>query len=201
MKYVESTNSLPKFCFEQNNGLMTSTLKSLKSQYKIYNYLNLPNNVFFETNGTYLNTEGMFKKTVKFISTNKQTKEDWQIIRKILSCSKKINFSNNFKCNSLINFNNNNLNNFKNFTGFLYIATNSIEAKSNVRLTKTVSNYLVNPINTVKQKKLKIFSTKLKIWINDFYLGGKDQYSKQSSTMINCSKTLRTEKHIFTHLN
>ena len=131
---------------------MTSTLKSLKSQYKIYNYLNLPNNVFFETNGTYLNTEGMFKKTVKFISTNKQTKEDWQIIRKILSCSKKINFSNNFKCNSLINFNNNNLNNFKNFTGFLYIATNSIEAKSNVRLTKTVSNYLVNPINTVKQK-------------------------------------------------
>ena len=143
----------------------------------------------------------MFKKTVKFISTNKQTKEDWQIIRKILSCSKKINFSNNFKCNSLINFNNNNLNNFKNFTGFLYIATNSIEAKSNVRLTKTVSNYLVNPINTVKQKKLKIFSTKLKIWINDFYLGGKDQYSKQSSTMINCSKTLRTEKHIFTHLN
>ncbi len=201
LKYVESTNSLPKFCFEQNNGLMTSTLKSLKSQYKIYNYLNLPNNVFFETNGTYLNTEGMFKKTVKFISTNKQTKEDWQIIRKILSCSKKINFSNNFKCNSLINFNNNNLNNFKNFTGFLYIATNSIEAKSNVRLTKTVSNYLVNPINTVKQKKLKIFSTKLKIWINDFYLGGKDQYSKQSSTMINCSKTLRTEKHIFTHLN
>ncbi len=201
LKYVESTNSLPKFCFEQNNGLMTSVLKTLKSQYKIYNYLNLPNNVFFESNGTYLNTEGVFKKTVKFISTNKQTKEDWQIVRKIFSCSKKINFSNNYKYNSLISFNNNNLNSFKSFTGFLYMATNTIENNANARLTGSVSDYNLDLAESIQQKKLKIFSTKLKIWINDFYLGGKDLYSKQSSTMINCSKALRSEKHTLIHLN
>ena len=202
LKYVESNDSLPKFCFEQNNGIITTAIsKYYKSQYKIYNYLNLPNNVFFETNGTYLNTEGVFKKTVKFISTNKQTKEDWQIIRKILACSKNINFSNNAKDNSIVTFNNNNLNNFKNFTEFLHFATNNIEAKSTIHLNGKIPSSFVNTDDIVKQKKFKIFSTKFKIWINDFYLGGKDQYSKKSSTMINCSKALRAEKHTFTHLN
>jgi NADH-quinone oxidoreductase chain G len=201
LKYLESVDSLPKFCFEQNNGVMTSALKPLKSEYKIYNYINLPNNVFFETSGTYLNAEGIFKKTVKFISTNKQTKEEWQIIRKMFSCSKKINFSNNYKYNSHISFNNNNLNKFKNFTGFLYTAVNNITSKTNTHLSKAISNDFIEPVNFIKQEKLKIFSTKLKIWINDFYIGGKDPYSKYSSTMINCSKTLRNEKHTFIHLN
>jgi NADH-quinone oxidoreductase chain G len=201
LKYLELSNLLPKFCIEQNNGLTMNNLSDLKSQYKIYNYINLPNNVFFETSGSYLNTEGVFKKTVKFVSTNKQTKEDWQIIRKIFSYSKKINFSNNSKCNSIISFNNNNLNNFKKFAGFLYNATNTVGAKSSLYSIKNVSNHFVEPVNIVKHKKFKMFSTKFKIWINDFYLGGKDQYTKQSSTMIKCSKALRKDKHTFVHLN
>ena len=199
LKYERFTDSLPKFCLEQNNGLITNSFNNLKSQYKICNYLNLPNNVFFETSGTYLNTEGIFKKTVKFVSTNKQTKEDWQIIRKLFSCSKKINFSNNYKYNSIISFNNNNLNNFKKFTGFLYTATSGVGTNDSLHSIKNTSNNFVEPISFLRKNKVKVFSTKLKIWINDFYLGGKDQYSKQSSTMIKCSKAFRTEKQTFAH--
>ena len=44
---------------------------------------------FFESNGTFINTEGCFKKVVKFLPSVKQSKEDWQILRKIFSYSKK----------------------------------------------------------------------------------------------------------------
>jgi hypothetical protein len=81
------------------------------------------------------------------------------------------------------------------------MATNTIENNANARLTGSVSDYNLDLAESIQQKKLKIFSTKLKIWINDFYLGGKDLYSKQSSTMINCSKALRSEKHTLIHLN
>ena len=200
LNYLESNDSSPKFCFEQNNGIVSSLTKDLKSSYGIYNYLNLPNNVFFETSGTYLNTNGIFKKVVKFISTNTQTKEDWQIIRKIFSYSKKINFLNNYKNNKMVGFNNNNFNKFRNFVGFLNIACSNINAKAHTQNLKSVTNYDLKPLNILKSKKFKFFSTKFKIWINDFYIGGKDLYSKQSSTMIKCSKTFRNEMFVFKHL-
>ena len=201
LKYLEINDQLPKFYLEQNNGLFTNTSITTNSAYKVYNYLNLPNSTFFETSNTFLNTEGIFKKTVKFISTSKQTKEDWQIIRKIFACSKGINFTNNYKDNDLLSFNNNNLNKIKNFTGFLSIANGSITTRANTHLLKPISDSFVQPINVTKEKKHKVFGTKLKIWIHDFYIGGKDLYSKQSSTMVKCSKALRNDKHTFTHVN
>jgi len=201
LKYLETSDTLPKFCLEQNNGLFANVSVTAKSSYKVYNYINLPNSTFFETGGTFLNTEGIFKKTVKFISTNKQTKEDWQIIRKIFACSKNINFANNCKDNYLLSFNNNNLSKFKTFNGFLSIANSSLTSKENIHLLKPISDVSVQPFKVTKGKKFKIFGTKFKIWINDFYIGGKDLYSKQSSTMIKCSKALRNDKHTFTHLN
>jgi len=90
LKYKSSNNDfLPKFCLEQNNGILNSLVSNFNSSYKTCNYINLPNNTFFESNATFLNTEGIVKKTIKLLSTNKQTKEDWQIIRKMFSCSKK----------------------------------------------------------------------------------------------------------------
>merc|ERR1739844_884380 len=106
------------------------------SAFNIYNYINLPNTSFFESNSTYLNTEGILKKTVKFISPNKQTKDDWQILRKIFYLTKKINFATNQKFNTLINFNSRNLSQFKNFTGFLFLASQtSIKKTHNYRLS------------------------------------------------------------------
>ena len=175
-------------------------VSNFNSSYKTCNYINLPNNTFFESNATFLNTEGIVKKTIKLLSTNKQTKEDWQIIRKMFSCSKKIAYLNNTRYNSIINFNNNNLTKFKNFTNFLYAATSGITSKSNAFSSKTQSIYNIKFTNLLKFNKSKIYNTKLKIWINDFYIGGKDPYSKYSSTMIKCSKTFRKDQTTFAHI-
>jgi NADH-quinone oxidoreductase chain G len=194
-------DSYPKYCFEQNNGYFSSNfVTKSKSSFLIYNYINLPNNVFFESNGTFLNTEGIFKKNIKCISTNKQAKDDWQILRKILTCTKKIKFSTNYKDNILINFNNNKINKFKNFVGFLSIASSNITLKSNSYLLNSIAKKKIEPNSVLRKKKAKMFTTKLKIWINDFFIGGKDQYSKQSSTMIICSKNFRANNHTFNHL-
>jgi NADH-quinone oxidoreductase chain G len=129
LNHLNSFDSYPKYCFEQNNGFSSNFLTKSKSSFLIYNYINLPNNVFFESNGTFLSTDGLFKKNIKCISTNKQAKDDWQILRKILTCTKKIKFSTNYKDNTLIDFNNNKINKFKNFVGFLFIASNNITLK------------------------------------------------------------------------
>ena len=64
----------PKMLIEQNNGILNKNLTPYISTYNVYNYLNLPNTTFFESTGTYLNTEGIFKKNFKFISTKKTNK-------------------------------------------------------------------------------------------------------------------------------
>ena len=201
LNYSETFNdTLPKFCIEQNGGLISNLSQISNQKYKLYNYINLPNNVFFESNSTFLNTEGVFKKSVKMISTNKQGKEDWLIIRKIFGYSKNINYINNFKYNANISFNHISLNKFKNFVNFLFIVTTNITKKSNNYLTKTVSSVKVKPIKKLTPGKSKLFYTKLKIWIQDFYIGGKDPYSKHSSTMVKCSMNLRNEKSNFLHI-
>lgn len=202
LNFISQKTLLPSFCFEQNNGILNSNQNTLESAFNIYNYINLPNTSFFESNNTYLNTEGILKKTVKFISPNKQTKDDWQILRKIFYLTKKINFTTNQKFNTLINFNSKNLSQFKNFTGFLFLASQTLIKKThNYKLSNVCLKKTTDVVFNLKIKKSKINNNKLKIWINDFYIGGKDPYSNYSTTMINCSKIFRLEKHNFTHLN
>ena len=83
LNYLPTTNLLPNFCIEQNNSVLNSDKNFFEPAFNIYNYVNLPNNSFFESNGDYLNTQGIVKKTIKFVSSNKQSKNDWQILRKV----------------------------------------------------------------------------------------------------------------------
>merc|ERR1711894_271998 len=129
LNYFISTNKAPFFCFDQNNSVSTNLPKKLLLNQSCYNYINLPNNVFFESNGTFINTEGYFKKVVKFLPSIKQSKEDWQILRKIFFYSKKIKYLSNPKFNNIIHFNNNSFNNYKNFIGFLYFANSFLNNK------------------------------------------------------------------------
>lgn len=201
LNYLDSSDSLPKFCFEQNNGSLPYASNPGNTAYNVYNYVNLPNSTFFETKGTYLNGEGCFKKSVKIVPTNQQTKDDWQILRKVFENSKKINFSNNYKDSSLLSFNSKSFQKFKSFNDFLTVATSNLTAKTVTDYLNSSTGYGVVPVKTLSGSKSKLSNTKLKIWINDFYVGGKDPYSKQSSTMIKCSRNFRTNKHTFSHIN
>jgi NADH-quinone oxidoreductase subunit G len=197
LNYLNSNNKSPKLVIDQNNGFNTNT--EFIEAYQPNNYINLPNSNFFESNGTYLNTEGIFKTNIKFLSSTKQTKEDWQIIRKIFAYSKKINFTNNVKENNIISFNNTTNLKFKNFTGFLYYANANL-TKSNFYLTNSTAKTKNTNQKKFKFSRNKLNSTNFKLWINDFYLGGKDAYSKYSVTMIKCSKQFRLEKTNFNYV-
>jgi hypothetical protein len=71
------------------------------------------------------NTEGLSKKTSKLIF-KKQTKNNWQILKKVFR-QLKLNLNClNSKENQLICFNSNKISNFKNFIYFQYFATQSL---------------------------------------------------------------------------
>jgi hypothetical protein len=40
----------------------------------------------------------------------------------------------------------------------------------------------------------KTFNTKVKFWLQDFYLGNRDLYSRQSKTMVKCSAYTKSAK-------
>ena len=196
LNYITKNNNWPNYFLDQNFGFESKLTKKLQNLNNLYNYINLPNNVFFESTGTYLNVTGTFKNNIKFVSTSNQTKEDWQIIRKIFSNLTTLNLLNT---KNYVVASQNNFNLVKNFTTLLYYASSTLNNKTNYSLNKSYKN---NSFFCVQSKPLKdkIFSTKLNIWLNDFYIGGTDSYSKYSPTMINCSKLLRLDKNNFTHL-
>lgn len=198
----KSKDALTLFCLEQNNGKFKANHKLLKTSLNISNYINLPNNSFYESKGSYLNTEGVFKNTLKFVNLNNQTKDDWQIIRKMFLVMSKLTFLSANTANLKINFNCTTLKKFNIFTSFLFLASKCLTNKINITTNSTASNkfYKTPCADFLKKQKTKFINSKFKIWINDFYIGGKDAYSKHSNTMINCSKIFRNEKLIFQHI-
>ena len=170
----------------------------LNSTYQSFNSISLPNNSFFESTGSFYNTEGKLKKNIKFVTSKNHTKEDWQILRKIFVNCNKVNFLTSLKENSSINFNLINFNKFKNYTIILNSAISNLNLKTNYNDNISINNFNFN--SKFKPSITKINNTKLKIWLNDFYIGGIDPYSKSSVTMINCSKILRIEANNFSHI-
>ena len=195
LNYLKEENTNFKILIEQNNIINGQFYEKVKKDYKIYNLINFSNNVFYETSGTYINSEGLLKKTIKIVSSNKKSKDDWKIIRKVFSYSKSIIFSSNQNSNSYINFNNNNNFTYKNFIGFNYYPIKNL-TESSISYNKKPSKF-IELKSKFKLKKKKILNTFIRFWLNDFYVGGKDFYSKHSSTMITCSKTFRLAKTNF----
>ena len=192
--------NIPKFCLETNNGINSTVLNKFGkiTTYKIYNYVNLPNSTLFESTNTFLNNEGLFKKSIKTVNSPNQIKEDWKILRKLFAYSKKITFISKSTNNKLITFEKNNPNKFKNYLNLLFISNNNI---TNFLSNNAINYYNLNNINfNYKINSYKIYLTKFKLWLNDFYIGGKDFHSKTSITMILCSKQLRTLSSNFKYL-
>ena len=188
LNYCELINE-NTFILEQNTKCIA--LKSA-NHLNILNYMYLPNNAFFENFGRYINTAGEIKKTSKIVSSMQNTKDDWQILRKILGSLSKINYISNPKINNLIHFSCNNLFDFKNFTNFLFLTTKSLSKNSNYLKSKNQKFKL-----KISLKKIKLTNTQIKKWIEDFYIGGFDNYSKSSKTMNSCSIVLRKNSITF----
>lgn len=152
------------------------------------NYFFFKSSFFYENEESFINTEGLIKRTTKLIF-KKNSKSHWQLLRKIFKLFKNtIVFLNN-KNNDLIFFNLKNKNRFQNFVYFHFQATKSLTNISFYLSTKTNSFNIFK--NKFKIRQNKLFSTNFKYWLDDFYSGSKDEYSQNSLTMSNCSKILR----------
>lgn len=192
LNYFKNLETTPLFVIEQNNGFSNNTYINSNVFKNIYNYTNLPNNIFFESSSSFFNTEGILKKNKKIINTKNNAKEDWLILRKILSSLNKVSYTNDFS-NFKITYNIKNFINFKNFTGLLYYSVKNLN--QNLIYSNNVLNISIN--KKFKSKQIKIYNSNVKLWLDDFFIKGKDSYSKYSSTMIKCSKLLRIESTNF----
>ena len=190
--------------FFKNKVFVDQNVKSLnKSVYsKLENklfkdYYFLPSNLFLEDSETYINTEGLIKRTTKSLHFKKDAKTNWQITRRMYANSKSLMFFNNRKDNQLVSFDSVNSFNFKNYVNFQFYAVQTLTSLS-FYLTK--QNFLITkPITpAIKSSKTKVLNTKLKNWLDDFFNNnGKDAFSYNSSVLINCSKIMRSSNTNF----
>ena len=156
------------------------------------NYLYLPNNVFFESQESFINTEGLIKKTTKLIS-RKNTKNDWQLLRKFVNIfQSSIMLSSAIK-NQNVFYNGKSLFIFKNFTSFHFQATQTLTNLNFYLNFKNQKFVIYKKSNRFKILSTKFFSTKLKYWLDDFYIGGKDIFSQNSLLLIQCSINYRLQ--------
>ena len=198
LNYSFFTNSNnPMYCFENNNSLITEVSKRNLNLLSVSNYINLPNNVFFGSNGSYLTTQGYFKKVVKVISSDNQSKEDWQILRKVFSNFHTINFSSNERYNKILNFDTYTQSVSKKILNLLFLGSRFSLTTKCFLMSEKISGQFQITKNKIKLSKSKFLLTNLKIWIKDFYIGGFDNYTKKSLNMINCSKLYRHQKTNF----
>ena len=181
-----------KMIIELHNIFKGKFINSLKKNFNSNVYINLPNKVFFEESIIIQDSTGVFKKTVKVLNSTNKSKSNWQVIRKLKSSLDNIKFHN---VNLVYDFSK--LKQLKSFIGYQYLPINSIS--SDCMFYKTDTSIHDNIY--LKKSKLKIFNTKTKFWLDDFYIGGKDLYSKFSTVMIECSKSFRSETDNFNYIN
>ena len=77
----------------------------------------------------------------------------------------------------------------------LYINTRSLSKFSFYK--RAFNQVFNNPIRIQKLKKLKLLLSQFKIWIEDFFIGGSDNYSTNSQMMTLLSMAFRTEIRTF----
>jgi NADH dehydrogenase/NADH:ubiquinone oxidoreductase subunit G len=185
-------NSVPSIYLEQS--LIPTKIFNFYSQLyqNIANkkYFYVPSTTLYENEETFINIEGLIKRTNKIIFKD-NTVNNWQLLRKLFKhFHENINFIEN-KNNLLVFLNSKEIIKFKNFIYFQYQATQSLVNLNFYLIVKNQPFIILN--ENFKRKTKKLFLTKLKYWLDDFYSGGKDEYSKSSFNMSNCSKLLRSK--------
>nr|WAK85031.1 NADH dehydrogenase subunit 11 part b [Amicula sp. isolate GU52X-4 cfCalB7] len=195
LNYNLTKNYIPTLFFNQNKKQNKSVFFS-----KYFNNFNkeifLPNSNFYANEGTFVSTDGLIKRTTK-ITFSKETTNNWQILRKFLFNFKKSVVFLDKKNNDIIFFNSNALVDFKNFMNFQYYAAHSLTNLNFYLNIKTKSFILYQKHTSFKLKTIKLINTKLKYWLDDFFNGGKDEYSKNSLILTNCSKLIRSRSSNF----
>jgi NADH dehydrogenase/NADH:ubiquinone oxidoreductase subunit G len=198
LNIISRNSSFKNQIFIDQNSKSVNEVMYEKLQNKMFKrYFYLPSNLFLEDNETYINTQGLIKRTTKSLNFKKDSKTNWQITRRMYANSKSLMFFNNKKDNKLVNFNSINPFNFKNYINFQFYAVQTLTSLS-LYLTKQNLPIIKSKITSIKSIKTKVLNTKLKTWLDDFFNNnGRDSFSYNSSVLINCSKITRSSSTNF----
>jgi len=179
-----------KLVINQNVNRSNSLEFMMKNNKLFY----VPISTFFEDSSTFINTQGIVKRTSK-ISFNKKNRSSWQLLRKFLKTFQKTSPFLVGKDSNVAVLNINNYLIFKSFISFNLKATQNLTSLSYYLYTN--NNFFFTKNFKFKSNYKKIYDTKLKYWLDDFFIGGKDDYSQNSLVLINCSKIIRSENTNF----
>lgn len=190
-----------KILIQQNNIFTGDFYENVRLKFRASALFNLPNKVFFEDSGTYVNVEGLVKKNIKIIPSILNAKSNWNILRSFSNHLEKIliKTSDNLKEKLTLPLDDRLI--FSRYVEFNFFPSVSLsgflESTSTVKICKTRN--LNIPINYTANKT-KLVLSKNRLWLDDFYIGGIDTYSKFSHTMIKCSKNLRRNSSNFNYI-
>ena len=169
-----------------DSPISSSTLVPFKK------YLYLPNSTFFENQETFINTEG-FRKIGSKLIFKKNSKSDWQLLRKLIQNSFVHQDLNCTKDGQIIFYNSKSLFDFKNFINFHYQAVHNLTNLNDYVITVNRKFTIYKKFEKFKSVRVKMFNTKLKYWLDDFYTGGKDTFCQNSLTLTRCSANYRLQ--------
>jgi NADH dehydrogenase/NADH:ubiquinone oxidoreductase subunit G len=158
-------------------------------------YYYAPTRTFFETEETFCNTEGIFKRTLKLFLT-KNILTTWQTLLLIVKYLTKNNKPLNFKSYHNLTYNIKSYLKFKTFIHLHCYVTQHLTSINYYLITKTSTVYLTET-SKFKKSPTKLKRYKLKLWLEDFFTGGNDEYSRNSDVLASCSNILRTESKTF----
>ncbi len=183
-QFLKNKKTLKKFIFANIHKKNLNFLPFSKSTTNTYR---LPTANFYESEELYVNAEGIFCNTQKIIK-NQETKNIWQIFRKLGSSFKELMFFvKNQKENivEIVNFKSTST--LKNFLSFLLFPDVNL-TNSNLHhvIQQTQSFLFTNEVNFFKNQKIKIYGSKFSSWINNFFISSKDEYSVNSSVLQQC---------------
>jgi hypothetical protein len=154
-------------------------------QIKNNNYFYMPIKTFFENIEIFFNTEGLIKKSCKFFNNNKNI-SNWKLFRMFFIKLKNKNYFS--KTNFLINFSLKNRFNFFKTIFLFYLAkktSNDIYFKNNINL------FYFKKINIILYKQIKLINNKIKLWVNDFFINSRSNFTNNSKILLKCAKINR----------
>ena len=189
LKLIQNQNSID---FNGKKLVINQNLNSDFSKFSTSKFLYLPNNFFFDNQETFINTEGLIKRTTKLIS-KKNVKTDWQLLRKVVQTWGNISSLGQFKNNAIINYKGSALFDFKNYIGFQHYANKTLTNVNFQLIDQTQKFSSYKKFNKFKTPMSKLFNVKVKYWLDDFYTGGKDKFCQNSLTLTRCSMNYKLQ--------
>ena len=151
---------------------------------------------FFENQETFITAEGFRKISSKFI-LKKGSRSDWQILRKLARNFYKSRYVSCSKDSKFLFYESNSLFDFKNLINFIYQASPVLTNLNEYYSFVNRKFFFFRKFDKIKHLTVKLNKKKIKFWLDNFYTGGKDNFCRNSLSLIRSSANYKMQVSTF----